>query len=163
MQSTGTLNKSLYISFMHIVGFGGTSFLPHLAVCFLQKLVMKWFIEGYLVNQIMEKSLNEEEALRAHSNVFHFTTHCVVELEHAWYHGQLRPLGVPLALQCRFCGRLHTLKTRYKKDCAIISCTDKSCGKDVSVIEYKGGYRLERPKSGESGWATRLHQQLQVA
>jgi hypothetical protein len=142
--------------FQHIIGFGGNKFLPHLATCFLQKLVHKHFIEHYSVERFLPHLLNEEESLGPHTNIFHMTYQ--VATEHVWYHNQIRPLGIPLPLQCPHCGNLCSLSVKYYPHRVDVNCKQKTCRRIVRTIprdEWK--YNSDKPMSMGSGWCFKEH------
>jgi hypothetical protein len=82
-------------------------------------------------------------------------------MEYAWYHSQKRPLGISLPLQCRRCGRLHSLSLKYHAHLVEVTCTpSKGCGRTVQTSPRDvWKYNTDKRMSESSGWGWRCHWQ----
>jgi hypothetical protein len=131
-------------TFKNVLGFDPKSVFPHQMSTFLMKLSLKVFI-------ILPNLLPEEESLGAHSEVFNFSS-TLGEL-YAWYHHQIRPMGVTIDLQCQQCGILRSAQVAYEPSTVTITCSRRGC-KMVRMIP-QSEWKVPKMKN-DSGWGVKV-------
>jgi hypothetical protein len=137
-----------------VLGFDSRSLFPHQTSTFLMKLSLKVFLEKYSIQRILPKLLCEEEGLGAHSGVFNFSS--ALGEQYAWYHHQIRPMGVTIDLQCQKCGALRSAQVKFRPTGGmLITCSSEGCSMMRVIPESE--WKVHPPKSEHiSGWGVKV-------
>jgi hypothetical protein len=96
--------------------------------------------------------LAEEEGLSAHSSILNLSP--ATGKRYIWYHHQLKPMGLPIDLQCHACGCLRLTRITFKNEAIHILCTNKVCKKSSDILKGKWLLAPTKNMKTDSGWGT---------
>lgn len=106
-------------------------------------------MEGYSFDHALPSIIEEEEGLGAHTSVL--TLSPSSGKRYSWYHQQIKPMGLNIALQCTKCGRLRSSNIVMHDEFIRVSCLSDLCNHSFDIP--RSVWRLSKRKiKGKSGW-----------
>jgi hypothetical protein len=100
------------------------------------------------MDRVLPSLLAEEEGLGAHTSVLNLSPSA--GKRYSWYHHEVKPMGVSIALQCGKCGRLRSSVVAFNDDAIRVSCAEARCDHVIDIP--RSLWRFQKKKGPLSGW-----------
>ena len=136
---------------MQMFAFSQANFLVSFASHFLQDFVLNFYVHG---KTRLESILRRHQGLGAHSDVFLFRplwSGSYLCERFIWTHEGIRPVGIPIDLQCPECYTMRPWVVQPKKDPAHErNYVSHSCGWSKCKSKLRGLITFKLPSLGVS-------------